>query len=42
MCLQKFQQPENLPFNQFSDPQKRAFHGKEVVFVADLIQPVYI
>ena len=42
MCLQKFQQPENLPFNQFSDPQKRVFHGKDRGFVVESTSPPYI
>lgn len=42
MCKQKFQRAENLPFNQFFDPQKPVIHGKVVVFVADLLGPTYI
>lgn len=42
MCLEKFQQAEYLPFNQFSDPKKPAFHGKEGGFVAESASPPYI
>lgn len=42
MCLQKFQQAEYLPFNQFSDPKKTAFHGKDGGFVVESTSPPYI